>query len=146
MPASFFPTSALFVKKALVAGIKTVVPPEVQVSFGPPGRDIDERWIFVGDVSWGAADWASEGNRQREESYSISLYLDVMFAGGTSEDAATEAYSYLALVADWIRENRRLSFGVSTQIQLVPTSETGYEYPGGMGCQIETTVSVVSRI
>jgi len=142
---TWYPTTAFQVKRAAVQAISALLP-DVQVTYGHPGRSVAAEWVCIGDVSWASDGYASLGDRQKEERYSISLTVDVQISGGTFEAAEARAADLMAAIALYFRSSPFMAFGRRTEISVEMDSASAYDYPNGRAVLFTGALAVVSRL
>lgn len=102
------PTTVPKVKAALLALMDTALP-DVKHGWGPPPPDqLRHEHIWFGDVS-GAGEVGALGNRTREESYSLEVFIVVQRGGYDEQAVETRAWEILALLDAAVVENPQLT-------------------------------------
>lgn len=95
------------VKAALLALMDTALP-DIPHGWGPPPPDqLRHEHIWFGDIT-GDGDIGALGNRSREESYSLEVFIVVQRGGYDEQTVETRAWEIAAALDAAIMDNPRL--------------------------------------
>jgi len=69
----------------------------IQISFGHPGKNIEDECIVLGGI-YGNSEVAAMGTRKRDEDYTINCAVSIVDQGDDQEWTTTRAYELYAVV------------------------------------------------
>lgn len=148
MSADWRTSSIPRVKAAIVDLFNGVTYPggaEVEVSYGRP-RDMQREMLIVGDTSSSEQEWATLGDRQRQEDYDVEILCLVMTPGLSQQEATERCFEIFGAAELALRTSPTLAvFGVSFVHVAVPRLAEGV-LEQGYGAVIESAVRVSARI
>lgn len=135
------------VKAALVAMFEQleVEGDQPDVSYGRP-RDMTREMLIVGDTSSSEQEWATLGDRQRQEDYDLEILCLVMTPGLTQQEATERCFEIFGAAELALRTTPTLNvLGVSFVHIATPRLAEGV-LEQGYGAVIESAVRVSARI
>lgn len=143
MSSSSIPT----VKAALVERLELATWPGARptVAYGWP-RDIPREVIMVGGTAEGAQEWVAFGTRDRNETYRLTLVVQVTHPGQSQRVATERAFALLGVVEDVLRTDPTLGIADTLVAELaVPRLQEGPDTEG-YAAVVTAGVGVRARI
>lgn len=105
-------STIIVVKNAILTGLRTAAADSanalhaVNIGWSHPGKNKLREDVFIGGTAPSdVQQWATIGNRQREENYSLQLVIAVIKPGADAEEVERRAAAMLAAVETWLRDN-----------------------------------------
>ncbi|WP_326827364.1 hypothetical protein [Streptomyces sp. NBC_01751] len=138
-------TNVFAVKAALRDMIKAL--PELagyQVTWGYPTRSPERRWVFVGEVFWPEAMWAT--NRSREEVFEVAVIVNCQLSAGTAEEVELELQRMAAGIEDGMKANPSLGNPKVVTSDFVPKKLVSFPGDQVYEGQFESVVRVKARL
>lgn len=115
----------------------------VQVSYGVLARNVEHETVEVGGISWDEEDWSALGNRRKDETYSVALFIYVTKPGNTQQEATERALQLLGYVETLLRNNVVMAGVLWAQVVPLEVAEAPGE-EGGMAL-VKANVVVKAR-
>ncbi len=124
-------------------------PSTTQKAYGRPRKGQQQRrCVIVGDVTTDDQQWATLGGREREENYTVEVFVEVDLASSDTKTATEDAYAAWAVVESALRTTPALGVtGVRYfEAEIGPATHTRFETDSGEFIQIPGAVRCRARI
>ena len=120
--------------------------PLVQVSFGFPGDTIERECFWLAGAE-GAYDIPNmrAGRKQRDETYEVKAFIDVLIPAGTQQEALNKAYTHFAALEDLLANDPSIAGVVTAATAGRFVTSIGLE-PQASWCRIELGIDVEARL
>lgn len=128
--------------KTLLDGMPMTGTDKLQVTFGFPMRNVQKKWMFVGETEWQSVEWVT--NRSREEVFDITIGFSAEISGGTAEEAEQFASQMASDFESALTQNPGMS-GLCVTSIFFPKRLNSWAVDLGFQAQFETVVTATCR-
>jgi hypothetical protein len=129
---------------ALTAAIDAVVP--CDVSLGWPGDDLGYECVWVaGCEGEYSIPTMKHGRKDRDESYEVKCFVDVVIDAGTQEEALVKAYDYFDVIEGLLADDPSLNGEVEAAVAGRFMTMIGVQDRASF-CRIEFNIAVGARL
>lgn len=138
-------TRAVAVKSRLeqVAAAQPIVDADrIQVTYGFPTREPERRWIAVGQIGWSDTSWST--NRNRTESFTVTVVFSVVTRGGSSREVEAYAVEMARDFESALTADPSIG-GLCITSGFTPRSLKSWPVDGAYEGQFETEVTATCR-
>lgn len=139
-------TTAFKVRQDALVKLRVALP-GVQVTDGNPGNDADSEWLMLGQIKWSSEVFATLGARQREEDYSIDLFLNIRLKGVDEAEAYKRLGELTVIIEQTIKNNANPNVAGVTFTELIPRRVFGAPWDKiGYEAQFDAVIRVKARV
>jgi hypothetical protein len=139
-------TSTMIAVKDALVDVLTAALPDVQVSWGHPGKAIQRECVVVGNVRPGRQEAVTMGSGgSREERYTVAVACNVAKRGSQREVSA-RAVELAAEVEEVLRADDTLGLGEAIRIEVADQGLTEAIRGDGREAEVPLGVEVRARL